>query len=36
MSFLNNKYIEEICNKVFKLKIDLTVKALNPISGIGP
>ena len=36
MSLWNNKYIDEICIKVFKLKTNLTPVAVNPISGRGP
>ena len=28
--------MQDICKKVFKIKIDLTPKLVNPISGIGP
>ena len=28
--------MQDICKKVFKIKIDLTPKLVNPTSGIGP
>ncbi len=28
--------MQDICKKVFKIKIDLTPKLVKPISGIGP